>query len=329
MEVVVFTNGCFDILHPGHIALLEQAKKLGTKLIVGINSDESVKTIKGNLRPIVSEKARSEVLSALRCVDEVVIFNETTPEKIIKQIKPDVLVKGGDWAIDQIVGADFVIENGGQVLSIPLIDGFSSSLIIEKINKITEIEFKDKKSEVNLVEAGLFEQSEILAKLTSSQIPAIENCGKAIIAAIKRRNKIIICTDEFSGIPQQIFDNNTQLNLNIGQFIELIDLRLVVESETSNTVESAFSKLLNINDVVIGISTAGNSSNIISAMMLARQNGCQTIALTGAEGKKLASVCDDSIIVSAKNILRIKEAHLIIGNLWSEMVNSVLSNEFE
>ena len=133
MEKIVFTNGCFDILHPGHIDLLERAKSLGSKLIVGINSDESVRAIKGNARPIIKQEDRKAILLGLKSVDEVVVFDEQTPEKIIEKIKPDVLIKGGDWTEDEIIGADFVKQNGGQVFSLPLKEGYSSSTIVENI----------------------------------------------------------------------------------------------------------------------------------------------------------------------------------------------------
>jgi D-glycero-beta-D-manno-heptose 1-phosphate adenylyltransferase len=120
MEKIVFTNGCFDIIHPGHIDLLERAKKLGTKLIVGINSDASVKAIKGADRPFLSQDARKAVLEGLKSVDEVRIFDENTPENLIKEVKPDVLVKGGDWKPEEIIGADFVTRNGGEVFSLSL-----------------------------------------------------------------------------------------------------------------------------------------------------------------------------------------------------------------
>jgi len=113
MEKIVFTNGCFDIIHPGHVDFLERARALGSKLIVGINSDASVRAIKGSDRPIQGQEERRAVLAGLRSVDEVVIFEEPTPEELIKHIKPDVLVKGGDWAVDKIIGADFVTTNGG------------------------------------------------------------------------------------------------------------------------------------------------------------------------------------------------------------------------
>ena len=136
MEKIVFTNGCFDILHPGHIDLLTRARNLGTKLIVGINSDESVRAIKGANRPFLSQDERRAILEGLKAVDEVRIFDENTPENLVREIKPDVLVKGGDWKIEEIIGADFVLQTGGEVYSLPLKDGFSSSKIVEKIKRV-------------------------------------------------------------------------------------------------------------------------------------------------------------------------------------------------
>lgn len=131
---VVFTNGCFDILHVGHVRYLKQAKALGGKLVVGLNSDESVKRLKGEKRPLVSELERKEVLEALDCVDEVLIFSEDTPLELIKRLKPDILVKGGDYELKDIVGAKEVLSWGGEVKPLSFYEGFSSSNIIEKIN---------------------------------------------------------------------------------------------------------------------------------------------------------------------------------------------------
>lgn len=129
---IVFTNGCFDLLHIGHVRYLEQAQLLGDILIVGVNSDASVKLLKGPTRPIQNENDRAEILASLKAVQHTVIFNEETPLKLIQQIKPDFLVKGGDWAINQIVGSDFVLSYAGVVKSLNFIDGRSTSLIIEK-----------------------------------------------------------------------------------------------------------------------------------------------------------------------------------------------------
>ena len=130
---IVFTNGCFDILHAGHIDYLEKAKNLGDVLIVGLNSDTSIKRIKGKTRPVIPQEYRKRVLEGLRAVDLVIIFEEDTPERLIKEIKPDVLVKGGDWNIENIVGADFVQSYGGKVKTIEFVYDISTSKIIEKI----------------------------------------------------------------------------------------------------------------------------------------------------------------------------------------------------
>jgi D-beta-D-heptose 7-phosphate kinase/D-beta-D-heptose 1-phosphate adenosyltransferase len=131
---IVFTNGCFDIIHRGHVTYLNEAKKLGDLLVVGINSDASVKRLKGPERPVNAEADRAYVLSQLKSVDFTEIFTEDTPLNLILKIKPKILVKGGDWKIDQIVGAKEVIADGGDVFSLNFVDGYSTTSIINKIN---------------------------------------------------------------------------------------------------------------------------------------------------------------------------------------------------
>lgn len=132
---IVFTNGCFDLLHPGHIGSLEQARALGDALIVGVNSDASVRQLKGEGRPVLPEGERAEILAALECVDAVVIFAELTPREVIAGLLPDVLVKGGDWPGDQIVGREEVEASGGRVVSIPVLPGYSTTEILRKIRE--------------------------------------------------------------------------------------------------------------------------------------------------------------------------------------------------
>ncbi len=130
---VVFTNGVFDILHPGHLRYLQQARALGDALIIGLNSDASVRRNKGPERPINPEAERAELLEALECVDAVVVFDEDTPAEIIAAVQPDILVKGADWAADAIVGRDTVEARGGHVVRIPVEQGYSTTAIIERI----------------------------------------------------------------------------------------------------------------------------------------------------------------------------------------------------
>lgn len=133
---VVFTNGCFDILHIGHVDYLEKARELGDKLVLGLNTDASVSRIKGPQRPIVNEESRSRVIAALGFVDAVTFFDEETPKELIEALKPDILVKGNDYLAENIVGAEFVIKNGGEVKTIPLVEGFSTSNIVNKIKNL-------------------------------------------------------------------------------------------------------------------------------------------------------------------------------------------------
>lgn len=132
---VVFTNGCFDILHVGHARYLRDARALGDILVVGLNSDASVKRLKGPERPIQTEADRGELLAALACVDFVTVFAEDTPRELIEQVQPDILVKGGDWPVEKIEGSKFVLARGGDVKSLPFHPGHSTTTLLERIDK--------------------------------------------------------------------------------------------------------------------------------------------------------------------------------------------------
>lgn len=135
-KVLVFTNGCFDLLHPGHVRYLREARALGDALVVALNSDQSVRTLKGEGRPILNLKERVEVIGALESVDYVTVFDEETPYSLIVQLLPDVLVKGGDWQLNEIVGREQVEAAGGKVLSLPFLEGSSTTDIIERIKRL-------------------------------------------------------------------------------------------------------------------------------------------------------------------------------------------------
>ena len=130
---VIFTNGCFDIIHRGHVEVLARTADLGDKLIIGLNSDQSIQKIKGNDRPIIDEQSRAILLAALSFVDAIILFSEATPLKLIDALLPDVLAKGGDYEIETIIGHEIVQHNGGKVKLVPFVDGFSSTNIIDKI----------------------------------------------------------------------------------------------------------------------------------------------------------------------------------------------------
>ena len=132
-DKIVFTNGCFDILHLGHIELLAKAADLGNKLIIAVNSDESIKVLKGEKRPILDEKSRSIIIASLEKVNAVIIFKESTPLDVIKKINPDIIVKGGDYIKEDVIGKNYIEKYGGEVIIFPLSEGFSTTSILEKI----------------------------------------------------------------------------------------------------------------------------------------------------------------------------------------------------
>ncbi|MEM9884470.1 MAG: D-glycero-beta-D-manno-heptose 1-phosphate adenylyltransferase [Bacteroidota bacterium] len=132
---MVFTNGCFDILHYGHVHYLAEARSLGDRLVIGLNSESSVRRLKGKHRPINDYLTRTHLLAALACVDLVVVFEQDTPLDLIQLLRPDILVKGGDWRVEQIVGSDWVMERGGIVKSLPYVAGYSTSNIEQKIKR--------------------------------------------------------------------------------------------------------------------------------------------------------------------------------------------------
>jgi D-sedoheptulose 7-phosphate isomerase len=338
METIVFTNGCFDIIHPGHIDLLRQARQLGTKLIVAINSDDSVREIKGNRRPFISENDRAEILKNLRWVDEVIIFDELTPEKLIAEIKPDVLVKGGDWEVKEIIGADLVQKNGGKVYSIPLKEGYSSSNIIEKIMRHREQSEKQNLSQSdqkNLIENSLKTHIKLFQRILKEEKPNIENCAELIFETLEKGNKILICGNGGSAADAQHiaaeFVGRYETERKALPAIALTtDTSAITALTNDYSFEKVFSRQIEAlgkeGDLLIAISTSGNSPNIISAIMTARQIGCKILGMTGAKGKKLASLSDTCLMIPASRTARIQEAHITAAHIWCEIIDAKYNN---
>lgn len=332
MEVKVFTNGCFDIIHPGHIDFLRRAGELGTNLIVGINSDSSIRAIKGKSKPYMNEIDRKAVLQAIKFVDQVYIFNETTPELLIKKINPDVLVKGGDWTVDEIVGSDFVLKKGGKVLSLALLENYSSSSIAEKIknSEVKNLPQIQEKNGSRVVVNALKTHIQIFEQLLKSEILIIEECAELIYRTFLNGNKVLICGNGGSAADAQHiaaeFVGRYEVERKALPVIALTtDTSALTALANDYSFEKIFSRQVEAlgakNDLLIAISTSGNSSNVNAAVMSSRQIGCKTIGLTGSKGKKLASLCDTSILVPAIRTARIQEAHIAIGHIWCEIID--------
>ena len=328
--MIVFTNGCFDIIHPGHVDLLARAKALGTRLIVGINSDRSVAAIKGPTRPLQDQEARRAVLLGLASVDEVIIYDELTPEELIKQVKPDILVKGDDWKIDEIIGSNFVLANGGQVISLPLVSGFSTTAIAEKMQS----EDKVQNEGGSLIESSLTEHKAVFDAVMATGQTAIQECVDLLINTFKTGNKVLLCGNGGSAADAQHiaaeFVGRYETERKALPAISLTtDTSALTALANDYDFERIFARqveaLATTNDCLIAISTSGNSRNVIAAAMEARKQGCKVIGMTGANGKKLASLCDACIMVPSERTARIQEAHITIAHIWCEMIDAAIA----
>ncbi|MGI8467819.1 MAG: D-glycero-beta-D-manno-heptose 1-phosphate adenylyltransferase [Pyrinomonadaceae bacterium] len=304
MDIIVFTNGCFDIIHPGHIDLLKEARRLGTKLVVGINSDRSVREIKGAPRPLLDQESRAAVLRELRSVDEVRIFDENTPERLIKEIKPNVLVKGGDWQLNQIIGADFVTENGGRVFSIPFKKDISTSRIVEKIQSADKAATEMDSSETVNTRQN-FWTSDICGFFRRDELSNIERGAEIIAEVLARGGSVRVAgmSKDRSGAGRLAED-----------LAECFDGSRVLETNFAKLKETSFQN----GDLLIAVGGGGGaeSEEVAGVLMNARQAGCRIIVLSGAGGKKLAGLSDACLLIQAKCRAEILWRQSAIGYFW-------------
>jgi D-sedoheptulose 7-phosphate isomerase len=331
--MIVFTNGCFDIIHPGHVDLLTRARALGSRLIVGINSDESVKRIKGPDRPLQDQNARRDVLLGLKAVDEVHIFDELTPQNLIEKITPDVLVKGGDWNENEIVGAEFVRGRGGSVHSLPLLEGFSSTAVINRLNRIQP---EAEQAAADRSSASLKEHSGVMQRVFDELRPEMGRCSEILLETVRSGKKVLVCGNGGSAADAQHiaaeFVGRYETERRALPAIALTtDTSALTALANDYSFERVFSRQVEAlaveGDCLIAISTSGNSPNVIAAVMAARSRGCRVIGMTGEAGKKLASLSDACVMVPASRTARIQEAHITIAHIWCELVDEELASE--
>ena len=337
--VVVFTNGCFDVLHPGHVRFLQQARTRGTVLVVGVNSDASVRAVKGPGRPLVPQQDRAAVIAALGCVDAVTIFEEPTPARLIAALKPDVLVKGGDWPVEQIVGADEVLKRGGRVLSIPLVPGYSTSGLLERILAARRpAPTPDTAARADHRLAGLAESIRVKQQLLAECGDAILKSGQLLANALLGGGKVLLFGNGGSAAEAQHIAAEL-----IGRFQRdrraLPALALTTDTSALTALgndygfERVFARqieaLANPGDAVVALSTSGTSPNVLAGVMAARERKCTILGITGAGGKRLAGLCDAPVLVPSAVTSRIQEASLTIGHLWCEIVDACLADARE
>ncbi|HEY2847010.1 MAG TPA: D-glycero-beta-D-manno-heptose 1-phosphate adenylyltransferase [Pyrinomonadaceae bacterium] len=333
MGTVVFTNGCFDLIHPGHVDLLTKARALGDKLIVGINSDRSVRAIKGSDRPLQDEAARRSVLLGLKAVDEVIVFDEPTPERIIGEVRPDVLVKGGDWKPTEIIGSDLVESYGGNVVSIPLTPGFSTSAIAEKMNLSPS---NPVAGSGNAIADSITEHAATITALQERCEEQIVQCASILAETFWTGNKVLICGNGGSAADAQHlaaefvgrYENERQALPAIALTTDTSALTaLANDYDFERIFARQIEALASPGDCLIAISTSGTSPNVVAAVMKARERGCKVIGMTGSAGKKLAGLCDATLMVPSARTARIQEAHITVAHIWCQMIEESLKEQ--
>lgn len=333
---VVFTNGCFDLLHRGHVEFLERARALGSVLVVGLNADASVRAIKGPGRPVVPARDRAAVLAALAAVDAVTVFEEATPAALIAALEPDVLVKGGDWPVEQIVGAADVLRRGGRVASLPLTPGYSTTELLERLGAGRSAPADSSPTVGDPRLAGLAESIRVKQRLLAECGEAILAAGRHLAAALCAGRKALFFGNGGSAAEAQHLAAEL-----VGRFrAERRALpALALSADTSALTalgndygfERVFARqieaLAEPGDVAVALSTSGSSPNVLAAVMAARARGCTVLGITGARGQRLAALCDAPVMVPSTETARIQEASLTVGHLWCEMVDLELRPE--
>jgi len=330
---LVFTNGCFDWIHAGHVDFLERARALGDRLVVGLNSDRSVRAIKGPPRPLVGEEDRARVLRGLRAVDEVVVFDAPTPAALIEALSPDVLVKGGDWPVDEVVGADWVLGRGGRVLSLPLLPGRSTSALVHGV--ASDHGEAPAPPGDGLATTAIREHQRMIDGLLGTCHDAIVETGAAIADALGAGRAVFLCGNGGSAADAQHIAAELVGRFE-GERRGYPALALTTDPSAVSAIsndygfEHVFARQLAAfakpGDVLVAISTSGNSANVLRAVMEARRIGCVTIGLTGLAGLRLASLCERTVMVPARRTSRIQEAHIVVGHVWCAMVDRALGH---
>lgn len=335
---IVTTNGCFDLIHPGHIQFLSMAKEQGNKLIVGINSDRSVRKIKGEGKPIMSEEERAVMLSALRSVDAVLIFDDLLPNSFLEEVQPDIHCKAGDYSEESLPEGEIVKRNGGTISILPLIEGFSSSDLLGRIQSAGKNETRplkspstDSRSEQILTyllsSSNLFRQSAYGIK------DLIETASQKVNESLSGGHKILLCGNGGSAADSQHIAAEL-----VGRFRKNRSALPAVALTTDTSILTAvandygfdqiFSRQVEAlgqpGDLLIAISTSGNSENVVKAAEEAKKRGLFVLGFTGTSESKLSSEADLCLRIPSDDTALIQQVHLAILHLLCDLAEKEL-----
>lgn len=334
-KTLVFTNGCFDLLHAGHLHFLEEAKQLGDLLVVGLNSDQSVRRLKGKERPIIPQEQRKKALESLRFVDLVLLFEEDTPLTLIQQVQPHVLVKGGDYQADNLVGADFVRSQGGQVVIIDRPAGYSTSQLIERIKRGPVLEQSPCSREEETIRIILQEQLTVLDDmLTDKQILSdVSKAANIIYQALSQGRTIFTCgnggsmadaqhlTAELVGRFQK--ERSPLPSVTLGSNPSVLTA-LANDYGYEQVFARELAGLAKAGDVLLVFSTSGQSANIKAVVETAHRLGLRTLSCLGNRQPDYLDLLDVSLNIPSPKTARIQDCHSLLLHVICELVEDKL-----
>ena len=339
-EKIVTTNGCFDLIHSGHINFLKNAKSLGSKLIVGLNSDSSVRKLKGMGKPILSELERATLLAALQCVDEVVVYNDDLPNKFLDLIKPHIHCKAADYSADSLPEAETVRKNGGEISILPLIEGISSSQIIEKIQSSIQLAAGENQSKMiddteKRVMQYFMDSSNLYRQTAYNLKNSVTRFANKVTETLQSGHKILICGNGGSAADSQHiaaeFVGRFKLERKALPAIALTtDTSVITAIGNDYGFEQVFSRqvaaLGTENDLLIAISTSGQSKNVLNAVSEAKKNKMFVISLTGHKTSSLQSQSNLCLNVPSDNTALIQQAHIGILHIVCDIAEHTFYN---
>lgn len=326
-KIVVFTVGRFELLHPGHLALLQQARASGDVLVVGVNGDDEVRASKGTGRPAVPASDRAAVLAALECVDAVIVVDTGWAANLIDALKPLIVVSAGSSLAEQGINPEDVQRAGGRVVSVPLVPGYSTSALITRLASPSSA----------VVEARL---SGLADSIRVKQRLLVE-CGEAIVETGTLFTKVLLAghrvllfgnggsAAEAQHIAAELVGRFQHERRPLPAIALTTDTSALTALGNDYGFENVFARqvraLADPGDAVIALSTSGASPNVLAGVAAARDRGCVILGITGWRGIRLAELCDRVVIIPSDVTSRIQEASLTIGHLWCEMVDRALA----
>ncbi len=336
-EKVITTNGCFDLLHSGHITFMSDAKKLGDRLVVGLNSDSSVTRIKGAGKPLVGESERATVLSALRDVDAVIVFDDLLPDRLLEIIKPDIHCKAGDYSEDSLPEAEIVRKNGGKIAILPVVEGVSSSRILERMisgrGSASGTDFKNSEpsndhSNSDYILTYLLESSNLYRQSAYKLKDAIEQALERVTNALQRGNKLLLCGNGGSAADAQHiaaeFVGRFKMDRNALPAIALTtDTSILTAISNDYGFDQIFARQVDAigaeGDLLIAISTSGNSENVLKAVDVAKKKGIDVIGLTGNNSSSLQNASDIYLAVPSDETAMVQQVHIGLLHLLCDL----------